>query len=119
MSLLHCAYNLLLLRCRNPNNVKALLRAAQAHIGLGSGEYSSAAGYLQQALQQAQEQQLPTRGEPSNLSCPGSHILVCSEAAGMTLYGVAAASGCSTVVAASDQQLKLHTVRTCHWGMTG
>jgi hypothetical protein len=53
----------LLLPCRTPNNVKALLRAAQARIGLGPGEYGSAAGYLQKVLQQAQEQQLPTRGE--------------------------------------------------------
>jgi predicted negative regulator of RcsB-dependent stress response len=43
--------------------VKGLLRAAQARIGLGPGEFSSAAAHLQQALQQAQEQQLPTRGE--------------------------------------------------------
>ncbi|KAF6251855.1 hypothetical protein COO60DRAFT_1628772 [Scenedesmus sp. NREL 46B-D3] len=46
---------------RTPNSAKALLRAAQARIGLGPAEYSSAAGYLQQALQQAQEQQLPAR----------------------------------------------------------
>ncbi|KAF6258017.1 hypothetical protein COO60DRAFT_1639501 [Scenedesmus sp. NREL 46B-D3] len=46
---------------RTPNSAKALLRAAQARIGLGPAEYSNAAGCLQQALQQAQEQQLPAR----------------------------------------------------------
>eukprot|EP00775_Hariotina_reticulata_P013867 gene13867-13988_t len=43
-----------------PNNAKVLLRAAQARIALGPGEYSTAAGLLGQALQAAQDQQLPT-----------------------------------------------------------
>lgn len=48
---------------RSPRNVKVLLRAAQATIGLGPGEYSAAAQLLQQALEHAKEQQLPIRGE--------------------------------------------------------
>ncbi|WIA33980.1 hypothetical protein OEZ86_007075 [Tetradesmus obliquus] len=46
---------------RAPSSVKGLLRAGQAAMGLGPGEYSSAAEHLQQALQQARQQQLPTR----------------------------------------------------------
>uniref|UniRef100_A0A383WL91 Uncharacterized protein n=1 Tax=Tetradesmus obliquus TaxID=3088 RepID=A0A383WL91_TETOB len=46
---------------RAPSSVKGLLRAGQAAMGLGPGEYGSAAEHLQQALQQAREQQLPTR----------------------------------------------------------
>lgn len=42
--------------------MKALLRAGQAHMGLGPAEYSSAAAFLQQALEQAKQQQLPTQG---------------------------------------------------------
>lgn len=48
---------------RSPRNVKALLRAAQATVGLGAGEYDAAAQLLQQALDNAKQQQLPTRGE--------------------------------------------------------
>lgn len=61
---------------REPSSVKGLLRAGQAAMGLGPGEYSSAAEHLQQALQQARQQQLPTRGEPPPAACSQQGVLL-------------------------------------------
>ncbi|KAF8057101.1 Ppid [Scenedesmus sp. PABB004] len=45
-----------------PTSVKGLLRAGQAAIGLGPGEYDAAGRLLGQALDAARSQGLPTRG---------------------------------------------------------
>lgn len=51
--------------CRAPDNPKTYLRAAQARIGLGPGEYDDAASLLNQALAKAKEQNAPTKGGKS------------------------------------------------------
>jgi hypothetical protein len=50
------------LKCRAPDNPKTYLRAAQARLGLGPGEYDGAASLLNQALAKAKEQDAPTKG---------------------------------------------------------
>jgi len=48
------------------------LRAAQAHIGLGPGQYDTAVSLLQEALRKAQQQQAPTRGEAGGVGGGGA-----------------------------------------------
>jgi hypothetical protein len=70
---------------RDPCSAKGLLRAAQARIGIGASEYSTAAGLLARALAAVREQGLPTAGVCSTRTmhwlemrtqCQRAHVMV-------------------------------------------